>query len=102
MPAPPPIVDGPDAAVLQGRKAGNGAPPAPAEVPVEELTTCPVADMQVLEPYRNPAIPLPTDIFGRRANSAGIDLSDPLVREPLMERLEALEAKQWVAEPTFM
>ncbi|MBX7532791.1 bifunctional proline dehydrogenase/L-glutamate gamma-semialdehyde dehydrogenase PutA [Qipengyuania sp. 1XM1-15A] len=75
---------------------------ADAEVPVEELTTCPVADMQVLEPYRNPAIPLPTDIFGRRANSAGIDLSDPLVREPLMERLEALEAKQWVAEPTFM
>ncbi|NNC52735.1 MAG: bifunctional proline dehydrogenase/L-glutamate gamma-semialdehyde dehydrogenase PutA, partial [Erythrobacter sp.] len=75
---------------------------ADAEVPVEELTTCPVADMQALEPYRNPAIPLPTDIFGRRTNSAGIDLSDPLVREPLMDRLEALEAKQWVAEPTFM
>ena len=75
---------------------------ADAEVPVGELTTCPVADMAALDPYRNPAIPLPTAIFGRRANSAGIDLSDPLVREPLMERLHALEAKQWRAEPTFM
>ena len=75
---------------------------ADAEVPVADLVTCPVADMRALEPYRNPTIPLPTDIFPNRQNSAGIDLSDPLVREPLMARLEKLDAKQWVAEPTFM
>ncbi len=74
---------------------------ADAEVPVSELTTCPIADMRALDSYRNPAIPLPADIFGRRANSAGVDLSDPLVREPLMERLEALDAKKWHALPTF-
>ena len=75
---------------------------ADADVPVEELTTCPIADMKALKPYRNPSIPLPADIFPNRRNSAGIDLSDPLVREPLMERLEKLDSKQWRAEPTFM
>ncbi len=75
---------------------------ADAEVPAAELVTCPIADMRALEPYRNPAIALPPDIFPNRANSAGIDLSDPLVREPLLERLEKLEAKQWRAEPTII
>ncbi len=44
---------------------------------------------------------MPKDIFGARANSAGIDLSDPLVREPLMARLKLLEDVHWRAEPTF-
>ena len=57
--------------------------------------------MAALEPYRNPTIPLPADIFADRRNSAGIDLSDPLVLEPLQERLAELENKHWVAEPTF-
>ena len=34
-----------------------------------------------------------------RRNSAGVDLSDPLVREPLLERLKALEARSWTAKP---
>jgi len=75
---------------------------ADAAVPVEELVTCPIKDMRGLKPYRNPAIPLPTDIFPNRRNSAGIDLSDPLVREPLIERLKKLDSKHWRAEPTFM
>ncbi len=74
---------------------------ADAEVPVAELTTDPVADLAALEPRRNPAIPLPTDIFGARRNSAGVDLADPLVREPLLARLRKLEGKRWTAEPTF-
>ncbi len=75
---------------------------ADAEVAVSELVTDPVADMAALESYRNPTIPLPADIFPGRVNSAGIDLSDPLVREPLVERLERLDAKHWLAEPTFV
>ncbi|PZT91826.1 MAG: bifunctional proline dehydrogenase/L-glutamate gamma-semialdehyde dehydrogenase [Citromicrobium sp.] len=75
---------------------------ADADVPVQELTTDPVADMREMQPYRNPAIPLPADIFPNRRNSAGVDLSDPLVLEPLMDRLAALEGKHWRAEPTFM
>lgn len=75
---------------------------ADADVPVEELTTDPVADMAQLDPYRNPSIPLPADIYPGRVNSGGIDLSDPLVREPLMERLRELDDRHWMAEPTFM
>ncbi|MCA0903276.1 bifunctional proline dehydrogenase/L-glutamate gamma-semialdehyde dehydrogenase PutA [Qipengyuania aquimaris] len=74
---------------------------ADAEVPVSELVTDPCADLLELEPYRNPAIPLPADIFPNRRKSAGIDLSDPLEREPLLDRLHELESRHWHAEPTF-
>ena len=72
-----------------------------ADVSPAELVGDPVAELAVLEPKRNPSIPLPCDILGERLNSAGIDLADPLVREPLLERLKELEALQWHAEPTF-
>ncbi|WP_374408047.1 bifunctional proline dehydrogenase/L-glutamate gamma-semialdehyde dehydrogenase PutA [Pelagerythrobacter sp.] len=74
---------------------------ADADVPVSELTTDPTADLAALEPKRNPAIPLPADIFPGRRNSAGIDISDPLVIEPLLERLHVLDARRWHAEPTL-
>src|SRR5439155_2293869 len=49
-----------------------------------------------------PKIILPREIFGaERRNSAGVDLSDPLVREPLLERLKALESRSWTAKPTL-
>jgi len=71
------------------------------EIPVEELVRDPVAELAKLEPKRNPAIPLPNAIFGvARLNSAGVDLSDPLVREPLLARIRKLEAKSWTAAPT--
>ncbi len=74
---------------------------ADADVPAAELATDPVAELAMLEPYRNPTIPLPEDIFPDRKNSAGIDLSDPLVLEPLLGRLAELDRKHWRAEPTF-
>ena len=71
------------------------------EIPVEELVRDPVAELEKIEPKRNPAIPLPNAIFGKgRLNSAGVDLSDPLVREPLMKQLAKLEARHWSAVPT--
>ena len=73
---------------------------ADAEVSLDELVRDPVADLAVIEPKKNPNIPLPRDIFGpARHNSAGVDLSDPLVREPLLERLAVLETKTWSAAP---
>ncbi len=72
-----------------------------ADIPAEELVGDPVAELAALSPRRNPAIPLPGAIFGKRRNSAGIDLSDPLVREPLLERLAALARTTWSAQPTF-
>jgi RHH-type transcriptional regulator, proline utilization regulon repressor / proline dehydrogenase / delta 1-pyrroline-5-carboxylate dehydrogenase len=71
------------------------------DIPVDALVRDPVAELKGLKPKRNPAIPLPNAIFGKgRLNSAGVDLSDPLVREPLMTRLAKLEAKHWSAMPT--
>ncbi|MEE4199656.1 MAG: bifunctional proline dehydrogenase/L-glutamate gamma-semialdehyde dehydrogenase PutA [Erythrobacter sp.] len=73
-----------------------------AEIAAEELVGDPVSELAAMEPRRNPAIPLPRDILDERVNSAGIDLSDPLVREPLMKRLAELAQEQWSAEPTFL
>ncbi len=73
---------------------------ADAEVPVAELVGDPVAELAALSPRRNPAIPLPPAIFAPRLNSAGVDLADPLVRAPLLERLGDLSEPSWEAEPT--
>ena len=75
---------------------------ADAEVPVGDLVGDPVAELAALAPRRNPAIPLPAQIFGARANSAGVDLADPLVREPLLARLADLATLRWDAEPTTL
>jgi RHH-type proline utilization regulon transcriptional repressor/proline dehydrogenase/delta 1-pyrroline-5-carboxylate dehydrogenase len=73
---------------------------ADEQVSIDELVRDPVAELEALTPKRNPKIILPREIFGtQRRNSAGVDLSDPMVREPLLERLKALEARSWTAKP---
>jgi len=74
---------------------------ADEQVSLDELVRDPVAELAALDAKRNPKIPLPTDLFSTRRNSAGVDLSDPLVREPLLERLKALESREWAARPTL-
>ena len=75
---------------------------ADEQVSVDELIKDPVTELEALSPKRNPKIILPREIFGKaRRNSAGVDLSDPLVREPLLERLKALESRSWTAKPTL-
>ncbi len=71
-------------------------------VAIDDLVRDPVAELAELSLRRNPAIPLPYAIFGPgRKNSAGLDLSDPRVRDPLLKRLDALDGKLWVAAPTL-
>jgi len=73
---------------------------ADEHVSLDELVRDPVAELEALQPKRNPNIILPSDLFGPgRRNSAGVDLSDPLVREPLMQRLKKLEDRSWTAKP---
>ncbi|HYX47117.1 MAG TPA: bifunctional proline dehydrogenase/L-glutamate gamma-semialdehyde dehydrogenase PutA [Sphingomicrobium sp.] len=73
---------------------------ADEQVSIDQLVGDPVAELEAIEPKRNPKIILPPDLFGKqRRNSAGVDLSDPLVREPLLERLKALESRTWTAKP---
>ncbi|GAA4718032.1 bifunctional proline dehydrogenase/L-glutamate gamma-semialdehyde dehydrogenase PutA [Sphingomonas lutea] len=75
---------------------------ADEQVSADQLVIDPVAELSALQPKRNPKIILPRDVFGpHRHNSAGVDLSDPLVREPLMERLKALESREWTAKPAL-
>ncbi|HEX6660676.1 MAG TPA: bifunctional proline dehydrogenase/L-glutamate gamma-semialdehyde dehydrogenase PutA, partial [Sphingomicrobium sp.] len=75
---------------------------ADEHVSLDELVRDPVAELEALQPKRNPKIVLPVGLFGaERRNSAGCDLSDPLVREPLLERLKALEPRKWTAKPTL-
>jgi RHH-type proline utilization regulon transcriptional repressor/proline dehydrogenase/delta 1-pyrroline-5-carboxylate dehydrogenase len=76
---------------------------ADEEVSLDELVRDPVAELAGLAPKRNPKIVLPPELFAaeRRRNSAGVDLSDPLLREPLLERLQALESRSWTAKPTL-
>ena len=74
---------------------------ADADIPASDLATDPVDELAALRPKRNPDIPLPGDIFPNRSNSAGVDLSDPLVREPLEKRLEELRGRHWNAAPTL-
>ena len=74
---------------------------ADEDVPLDDLVRDPVAELAAMAPRRNPAIPLPNAIFGPgRRNSAGLDLSDPRVRDPLLKRLDALDGKLWAAQPT--
>jgi len=75
---------------------------ADADVPVAELVTDPAADLARLKPRRNPSIPLTADIYPNRRNSAGIDLADPLVREPLLAELAGLKTREWAAAPTVL
>ena len=71
-------------------------------VSLDDLVRDPVAQIEALDPKRNPKIILPRDVFGpERRNSAGLDLSDFLERAPVLERLNALKPRQWVARPTI-
>lgn len=75
---------------------------ADVDVSLDELTRDPVDQLEALQPRRNPKIPLPRDIFGtNRRNSVGVDLTDPSVREPLLERLRRLEKRSWNAGPSI-
>ncbi|MEO6359740.1 MAG: bifunctional proline dehydrogenase/L-glutamate gamma-semialdehyde dehydrogenase PutA [Sphingomicrobium sp.] len=69
---------------------------ADEHVSSDDLVTDPVAEFGQLEPKRNSAIALPRDIFGAtRRNSEGLDLSDPLISQPLLDRLALIEDRVW-------
>jgi RHH-type proline utilization regulon transcriptional repressor/proline dehydrogenase/delta 1-pyrroline-5-carboxylate dehydrogenase len=54
----------------------------------------PMADLLVspLRPEPHPSLPLPPDLFGfQRRNSAGVDLSVPSMREPLMAAYQTVQ-----------
>jgi RHH-type proline utilization regulon transcriptional repressor/proline dehydrogenase/delta 1-pyrroline-5-carboxylate dehydrogenase len=64
---------------------------------LDELVRDPVARARGAEPKRNPAIPLPREMFGTaRRNSAGCDLTDPPCASRCCAAAE-LERRSWTA-----
>jgi len=57
-------------------------------VPIEKLTADPVAELQSHAEMNHPAVRRPPQLFAPdRANSEGLDLSDPFITEPLLAEI---------------
>ncbi len=58
------------------------------KTPVDQLIQDPVAKTEILSDKRHPKIPLPRDLYGiGRPNSRGVDLTDILEMEPLLQSI---------------
>jgi RHH-type proline utilization regulon transcriptional repressor/proline dehydrogenase/delta 1-pyrroline-5-carboxylate dehydrogenase len=69
-------------------------------LPVSEVIADPVQAARALDPIANPKIPLPADLYApERRNSAGLDLSDVLVVDPLAKDLAAASERRSSAAP---
>jgi RHH-type proline utilization regulon transcriptional repressor/proline dehydrogenase/delta 1-pyrroline-5-carboxylate dehydrogenase len=55
------------------------------EVPVVDIVRDPLSELERLESYAHPRLPVPGALFADRRNSAGLDLGDP----PVLARLRA-------------
>ncbi|HET8726049.1 MAG TPA: bifunctional proline dehydrogenase/L-glutamate gamma-semialdehyde dehydrogenase PutA [Alphaproteobacteria bacterium] len=70
------------------------------EVPVEAIVEDPVTKVAALPSKPHPRIPLPVDLFQPdRANSRGIDFSDPTTLRPELDAMERASEGQWSAGP---
>ena len=57
------------------------------QVAVAEIVRDPIADLERLEGYANPRLPVPAALYSKRRNSAGMDLGNPLVMHALDREL---------------
>ena len=70
-------------------------------VSVDELAADPADEARAIEPVGSPhpVVALPSDLYGTRRNSAGLDLSDEDALAMLSEQLLAGAKVAWTAEP---
>jgi len=61
-------------------------------VSVDELTADPVREVQTYPDLRHPAIRRAPDLYPDRRNSAGVDLNDPFVTDPLLDAINSFDA----------
>jgi RHH-type proline utilization regulon transcriptional repressor/proline dehydrogenase/delta 1-pyrroline-5-carboxylate dehydrogenase len=70
------------------------------KAPIDAIIADPVAEVRRLASKPHPRIPLPRALFGaERANSKGIDLSDPAVMVPLAQSMGVAGQGRWHAAP---
>ena len=73
---------------------------ADEDVPAAKVAEDPIGKLLALgAAMANPAIPAPQDIFGKRRNSAGLDLTDPVAFGAMEAARGAFRTTQWRAEP---
>jgi len=58
-----------------------------ADVPVEDVVSDPVGAVSAMSDKRHTGIPVPLNLYGDRQNSSGLDLTDPLETQALVEAL---------------
>ncbi|MFP4004912.1 MAG: bifunctional proline dehydrogenase/L-glutamate gamma-semialdehyde dehydrogenase PutA, partial [Alphaproteobacteria bacterium] len=63
------------------------------QAPVEDIIADPVETLERIGPSPHPRIPLPENIYGDRKNAIGPVLTDPHVRGPLLEKVQAEVSK---------
>jgi len=69
------------------------------QVPVAEIVRDPVAELERLESYAHPRLPVPAALYADRRNSRGIDLGNPPALEELRKSLTARRAAKPAAGP---
>ena len=67
------------------------------KTPIDKIIIDPVARVAALTSKPHPHIPLPKDIYGLWENSLGIDLSDSVQRDTLMQQMNAAKKERWIA-----
>jgi RHH-type proline utilization regulon transcriptional repressor/proline dehydrogenase/delta 1-pyrroline-5-carboxylate dehydrogenase len=69
------------------------------EVPVAEIVRDPITEVERLETYAHPRLPLPGNLYADRRNSRGIDLGDPDEVDTYRRELKSRRASRWAAGP---
>ncbi len=70
------------------------------KLPLDEIIADPVAKVKRLRDIPHPRIPLPAQLYGtERRNSAGLDLTDPVVLAPLSRAMAEAADEGWSAAP---
>jgi RHH-type transcriptional regulator, proline utilization regulon repressor / proline dehydrogenase / delta 1-pyrroline-5-carboxylate dehydrogenase len=64
------------------------------QVPVTEIVRDPISELERLEPFAHPRLPVPADLYSDRRNSRGIDLGDPREIQALRAELAAHRSKK--------
>src|SRR5258708_1810634 len=64
------------------------------QVPVVEIVRDPISELERLEPFAHPRLPIPAALYSDRRNSPGIDLGDPPERRPFRRDAPVLRSKK--------
>jgi RHH-type transcriptional regulator, proline utilization regulon repressor / proline dehydrogenase / delta 1-pyrroline-5-carboxylate dehydrogenase len=69
------------------------------QVPVAEIVRDPISEIERLEPYAHPRLPLPAALYSDRRNSRGIDMGNPPDVDMLRKELATRRATKPLAGP---